>query len=119
MSEKWLVVTGGGNGIGAMIARRGAEAGWSVALWDLDGDGAQAVAESLDVPTRVDKVDVSDEASVQAALDELPEAPQAVVSNAGTVRFGPLLDLAVSDFEQAIRVNRSDRSSWVAPWPAP
>lgn len=105
MSEKWLVVTGGGNGIGAAIARSGAQAGWNVAVWDLDLDAASAVVESLGNGAVASRVDVCDEAAVQAALTEIPVAPTAVVNNAGAVRFGPLIDLAVDDFMLALKVN--------------
>jgi NAD(P)-dependent dehydrogenase (short-subunit alcohol dehydrogenase family) len=105
MVDKWLVVTGGGHGIGAMIARFGVEAGWSVAVWDLDHDAAREVADSLGGRALASGVDVTNENAVAAALDELPEAPAAVVNNAGAVRFGPLIELAVEDFEAALRVN--------------
>lgn len=105
MSGRWLLLTGGGRGIGAVIARRAAEAGWSIALWDLDADRARAVVESLHAPTHVSQVDVTDEESVLAALKELPTTPHALVNNAGAVRFGRLLDVSVQDFEHAIRTN--------------
>ena len=50
-------------------------------------------------------VDVSDEASVAAAVAALPEAPALVVNNAGVVRFGPLLELSADDWRRAVDVN--------------
>jgi NAD(P)-dependent dehydrogenase (short-subunit alcohol dehydrogenase family) len=38
------IVTGAARGIGANIAERFAAAGYAVALWDFDGDGAKARA---------------------------------------------------------------------------
>nr|HQV19540.1 SDR family NAD(P)-dependent oxidoreductase [Gordonia sp. (in: high G+C Gram-positive bacteria)] len=38
----WAVVTGAGSGLGAAIARHAAKAGYRVAVWDLDGDAAEA-----------------------------------------------------------------------------
>lgn len=105
MADNWLIVTGGGHGIGAMIARFGSRAGSSVAVWDLDGGSAQTVAESLEGPSTASQVDVTDESAVEAALAQLPGLPAAVVNNAGAVRFGPLLELAAADFEQVLRVN--------------
>jgi NAD(P)-dependent dehydrogenase (short-subunit alcohol dehydrogenase family) len=105
MSNKWLIVTGGGNGIGAVISQFGAKAGWNVAVWDLDLGAARTVAESLGVDAVASQVDITDESAVSSALAEVPDVPDAVVNNAGTVRFGPLLDLARADWERAISVN--------------
>ena len=102
---KWLLVTGGGHGIGREIARQAAGAGYAVAIWDHNGDTARAVAAELATPTHVTELDVTDEAAVLAAVDELPAVPDAVVNNAGAVRFGPLLDLSLDDWDLAIRVN--------------
>lgn len=102
---KWLVVTGGGHGIGAAIAGYAAKAGWSVAVWDLDLDAAREVAADLEGAGVASRVDVVDEASVQAALAELPDVPAGVVNNAGTVRFGPLMELDVADWNRALTVN--------------
>ena len=41
------IVTGAARGIGACIAQRLAVAGYTVALWDYDGEGAQARAAEL------------------------------------------------------------------------
>ena len=42
---------------------------------------------------------------MRRGFDSLPEVPTAVVNNAGIVRFGPLLDLPLTDWELALRVN--------------
>jgi NAD(P)-dependent dehydrogenase (short-subunit alcohol dehydrogenase family) len=49
--------------------------------------------------------DIADEASVEAALDQLGGAPTVVVNNAGIVRFGPLIDLELEDFRSVVQVN--------------
>ena len=49
--------------------------------------------------------DISDEGSVEAALDMFGGAPNLVVNNAGIVRFGPLIDLAFEDFAVVAMVN--------------
>jgi NAD(P)-dependent dehydrogenase (short-subunit alcohol dehydrogenase family) len=105
MTTRWWVVTGGAHGIGATISRAAAEAGYGVGIWDTDLAAAGALAADLG-PTAVPiQVDVTDEAAVEAAFDAMPDRPDAVVNNAGIVRFGPLLDLAVADWEQVLRVN--------------
>ena len=65
------VITGGARGIGLGVARRLASEGARVAIWDLRG--AAAAAETL--PGAVGfEVDVSDEASVGAALEATERA---------------------------------------------
>ena len=103
MAVKWLVVTGGGRGIGAMIARAAAEEGYAVAIWDNDLDSAQELAEQIGGAARAVKVDVSDEEQVDAAFAAMPEVPVALVNNAGVVRFGPLLNLPTADWEQVLK----------------
>ncbi len=105
MTTKWAVVTGAGNGIGAVIARHAVKEGYDVAAWDVDGEAVAAVAADIGEACVSATVDVTDEAAVESALDALPQAPDLLVNNAGIVRFGPLLDLAVGDWEQAVRVN--------------
>ena len=46
-SEKSIIVTGGGNGIGAAVAVRFGEAGAHVAVWDIDTEAAENVAAGI------------------------------------------------------------------------
>ena len=102
---KWILVTGGGHGIGREIARQAAGAGYAVAIWDQNGDNAQSVAAELATTTHVAQLDITDEDTVVAAVEALPAVPDALVNNAGTVRFGSLLDLSLEDWDRAIQVN--------------
>ena len=99
------VVTGAGKGIGAVIAAHLVKEGYRVAVWDVDTAAAQAVAGELGSAAVAASVDVADEASIEAGLDALGEAPALVVNNAGQVRFGPLLTLSLADWQQVVDVN--------------
>jgi NAD(P)-dependent dehydrogenase (short-subunit alcohol dehydrogenase family) len=101
----WAVVTGAGNGIGAVIAWHLVKEGHRVAVWDVDGAAAEAVAAELGSAAVATTVDVADEDSVEAGFAALEEAPAVVVNNAGRVRFGPLLSLSVADWRAVIDVN--------------
>lgn len=101
----WAVVTGGGRGIGAVIARHAVKEGYRVAVWDVDRAAADGVAAEFGEAALAATVDVSDEASVEAAFAALPEPPALVVNNAGRVRFGPLLTLSRADWETVLAVN--------------
>jgi NAD(P)-dependent dehydrogenase (short-subunit alcohol dehydrogenase family) len=104
MEQRTALVTGAAHGIGAAIARAAARDGYRVGVLDLDHEGARAVARELDgaVPLAAD---TADETAVEAALDELGAPPDLVVCNAGIVRFGPLIDLSVTDWRAVVDVN--------------
>ncbi|MEM1288931.1 MAG: SDR family NAD(P)-dependent oxidoreductase [Pseudomonadota bacterium] len=69
------VVTGGANGIGAAIAERMAKSGARVAIWDLDVANVEAKIRGLEANlSALIETDVSDLASVEAALGKTREA---------------------------------------------
>lgn len=98
------LVTGAGSGLGEAIARHLAREGWTLAVADRDGAAAEAVARTLP-RARAFALDVRDEASVEAMLDALGDAPDGVVNNAGIVRFGPILEHRIEDFREVLDVN--------------
>lgn len=63
------LITGAAQGIGRAIAAGLAEAGASVILADIDGDGLEAVADSLSAPRIV--LDLGDRAAVHDAIADL------------------------------------------------
>jgi clavulanate-9-aldehyde reductase len=101
-------VTGASSGIGEATARALSAAGASVALGARRTDRLEAIAESLDGPTLVREVDVSDEeqarAFVQAAHDELGGL-HILVNNAGVMLLGPVADADTGDWRRMIAVN--------------
>lgn len=99
-----IIVTGAGGGIGEAIARSAAAAGWRVGVLDIDADAAARVAESLpDAQALV--AAVNDVDGVEAALDAFGSPPDALVNNAGIVRFGPLMEQTVDDWRAVLDVN--------------
>jgi len=98
-----MLVTGAGSGIGRAIAQAGAAAGYRVGVLDIDGIAADATASSLPNAVGLEAA-VNDPDQVADALD-LFGTPDVVVNNAGIVRFGPLLDLALDDWRAVIDVN--------------
>jgi NAD(P)-dependent dehydrogenase (short-subunit alcohol dehydrogenase family) len=85
LRDRVAVVTGGANGIGRALARRfAAEGARGVVVADLDGDGAQAVAD--EIGGRAVRCDVADEAQIIALVDEALAAYgqlDVMASNAG------------------------------------
>jgi 2-hydroxycyclohexanecarboxyl-CoA dehydrogenase len=88
LEGRTALVTGGASGIGAATARRLAAEGARVAIGDLNEDGAREVASEID--GHATALDVTDSASVRAAVDGAREALgpiDVLVNNAGTDRF--------------------------------
>jgi NADP-dependent 3-hydroxy acid dehydrogenase YdfG len=101
-------VTGASSGIGEATVRALSEAGAAVALGARRTDRLEALAGSLDGPTLVREVDVSDEEQargfVQAAGDELGGL-HILVNNAGVMLLGPVDDADTAEWRQMIEVN--------------
>jgi len=74
------LVTGGGRGIGANIARELADDGWSVVVAARSRDEIDSVAEEID--GRAIELDVSDRESVERAVAETGDV-ELLVANAG------------------------------------
>jgi NAD(P)-dependent dehydrogenase (short-subunit alcohol dehydrogenase family) len=98
-----MIVTGAGGGIGESIARAAAAAGYRVGVLDVNAENAAAVAESLPDAVALTAA-VNDPDQVEAAFDAFG-APDALVNNAGIVRFGPLIDQTIDDIRAVIDVN--------------
>jgi len=101
---KSLVVTGGSRGIGAQIARQAAAAGYRVGILDLESEGAAAGRVASDVDGVALSADICDERSVEAALEQFG-AIDALVNNAGVVRFGTLNEQTVENWRLVVDVN--------------
>ncbi|WP_096697369.1 SDR family NAD(P)-dependent oxidoreductase [Polaromonas sp. AER18D-145] len=103
------VVTGGATGLGYAIAQRLIQSGGSVTLWDRDETAAKQAVAALGPRASAVAVDVSQHASVSAAVQAtLRLAPKvdALVNSAGVT--GPnvkLWDYPVDAWEQVMAVN--------------
>src|SRR5690554_3074072 len=106
------LVTGAARGIGKGVAVSLLRAGWDLVLGDVDEATGLATAEELARLGNVEFValDVADEASVQAALEQIEEdfgRLDAVVNNAGLSDpdTGPLEQLSLADWNRMLAVN--------------
>jgi NAD(P)-dependent dehydrogenase (short-subunit alcohol dehydrogenase family) len=113
-AEKTAVVTGAGGtaGIGRTVALALAEAGWHVALIDINADGLAQVEKELvaaghenvlAIPT-----DISSGDSVAAAfaiIDERLPPVVGLVNLAGIASPVPLHEIELTDFERVMAVN--------------
>jgi NAD(P)-dependent dehydrogenase (short-subunit alcohol dehydrogenase family) len=101
LAQRHAVVTGGGRGIGAAVARALTEAGARVTLLGRDAGRLAAQAGTLGEGARADVADVTDEKAVAQAFSAARAAfgpVHILVNNAGAVRTQPF--------------QRTDRALW-------
>ena len=105
ISGKAAVVTGGGSGIGAGLAKELARQGASVAVTDILLANAQKVADQINDgggKAVAIQCDVCDRASLARMRDEATAALgpiQLVFANAGATSFDPLTDMSDEDVD--------------------
>ena len=110
-SPKLAIVTGSARGIGADIATRLAVAGYAVAIWDYDGDGAVSHATALTtaghkaMPARVDVADAAQVEAATAAAEAAFGIPHVLVNNAATRHRQPLESLLRASWDREIATN--------------
>lgn len=109
LDGKVAVITGGGSGIGASLARACAVEGMRVVVADVDEDRANAVAAQLpEGAASARAVDVSDAAAVADLADFAFEAFGAVhllCNNAGVSPAGRIWDFTDDDWKWLLGVN--------------
>ena len=107
---KTAVVTGGGSGIGAALCRALVGAGADVLCTDIDGEAAAAVAAAARGPgsARAARLDVTDAAAVQAAVDGVAARAgrlDLMFNNAGIAWGGDTELLTLDQWNAIIDVN--------------
>ena len=100
------MVTGGGSGIGRGTCRRMAAEGARVAVLDLDGEAAAAVASEIDGLSYA--VDVRDAEAVKDSIDDVAAhygGLDAIFNNAGTGSMSRLHEYEPDEFRRVVDVN--------------
>jgi NAD(P)-dependent dehydrogenase (short-subunit alcohol dehydrogenase family) len=101
---KRVLITGAAGGLGGALARAFHEAGASLALADLDGDGLERFAATLGSGIECHRYDQAELASL-AALAGAVGAVDILVNNAGILLVSPLLETNPATIDRVIRIN--------------
>jgi NAD(P)-dependent dehydrogenase (short-subunit alcohol dehydrogenase family) len=109
-TSKVAVITGAARGIGLAVARKFLEQGYRVSLLDIDQPVLEQAASTLGTADKVLALgcDVAEPAQVKAAIDETVARfgrIDALVNNAGTAVFKPILDTTAEEWSRVLAVN--------------
>ncbi len=108
LAGKIAIVTGSAQGFGKGIAEEMYKEGAYIVIADLNEELAKTVAEELGERAICIKVNVSDEESVAAMIQQTVEkfgGLDIFVNNAGVVRSGPLTQIERKDFDFVTNIN--------------
>jgi NAD(P)-dependent dehydrogenase (short-subunit alcohol dehydrogenase family) len=100
------IVTGGASGIGAATARLMTEQGARVAIFDINGDGADLLAKELDGFAYT--VDVTDFSAFQATVDDAAQklgGLSLLYNNAGGSSLANVHDWALDEWRRIVDLN--------------
>jgi NAD(P)-dependent dehydrogenase (short-subunit alcohol dehydrogenase family) len=112
IQSRTFLVTGGGSGLGAATARLLAEEGANVVVADVDAEGGERVADSIGKRARFRHTDVTDEGSVQAAIEAAREAFGGLHGLVNCAGVGPAKKVLgregphpLEDFRKTVEIN--------------
>ena len=104
--NKTALVTGGGTGIGAAVARRIRQEGGNVALVGRRPEPLRAVADEIGATIVV--ADAADGAAMKAAVEKVVETHgglDILIANAGGHGVGPTVSMSDETWDLAVRLN--------------
>ena len=111
LRDKNVIVTGGASGIGKAICKRLGQEGCMVAIFDLNGDGAETTAQEIEASggrAHGFAVDITDYDLVSETVKQFETAAGPVhglVNNAGWDLSMPFLETDINFWEKVIAIN--------------
>lgn len=108
-NRQCIIVTGGAQGIGGAVTHRLVASNAVVAVWDIDAEARTQIKEKLGSSVETFDADISNEASVSAALASTVNwsgAVHGLVNSAGIAGpNAPLADYPVDAWRQIMQIN--------------
>ena len=110
LDNQLAIITGGAQGIGEGICEVFTKAGATVALWDITDSGQETADRIAATGAKIffQKVDVTDRASVQTAVDKIMEDHGRIdilINNAGIIRDRSFMKMNEQEWHSVINVN--------------
>ncbi|MCY4207653.1 MAG: L-iditol 2-dehydrogenase [Roseovarius sp.] len=106
LAGKSALITGAARGIGAAFAKAYVAEGAQVMIGDIDLPRAQATAQ--DISARAVKMDVTDQASIDAAVEQTIAAfghIDILINNAAVFTAAPISEITRTDFGRVFDIN--------------
>ena len=108
-NQQCIIITGGAQGIGRAITQRLVASNATVAIWDIDAKASAQMKEQLGRSVETFEADISNEASVSAAMANTIDWSNAVhglVNSAGIAGpNAPLADYPIDAWRQIMQIN--------------
>ena len=108
LEGKSALITGSARGIGQVFAQAYIREGATVAIADIDFQRAQATASELGPHAYAVKMDVTDQASIDAAIAAVTAKMgklDILVNNAALFDLAPITDITRASFERLFSIN--------------
>ena len=108
LEGKSALIAGAARGIGLALARAYVAEGARVAIADINMSAARAAAEGIGPAAIAIRMDVTDEASIDAAVEAAESALGGIdilVNNAALFTAAPLVDVVRTDYDRVFAVN--------------
>ena len=109
--DRTVLITGGSRGLGLVLARMFAEQGARIAICSRTQHQLDAAKEELKAggaAVLAFNCDVTSQAQVKAMVSEITETwgpVEVLINNAGVISAGPLEEMKVADFEEAMNTH--------------
>ncbi|MBZ9893598.1 MULTISPECIES: L-iditol 2-dehydrogenase [unclassified Mesorhizobium] len=108
LKGKSALITGSARGIGKAFAEAYAREGAIVAIADIDLEAAQKTAAEIGGKAYAVKLDVTDQASIDAAVQAVETrtgGPDILINNAALFDLAPIVDITKASYDKLFSVN--------------